>query len=354
MPTPEPRRRLPPLLRALILIPLGLVVGLGISEAFLRVTGLDWVLLGGLLPRVQYPLYETSRPASDPVLAREPIPGARATIEGPDGSVDVGFNSSAFRGANHAETAAPGTVRVMVYGGSNVFGHRVEDHQTWPAALERSLHRAGRSDVEIWNGGVSAYNPWQICHRASVDAPRYRPDLVILALSNFDLPRHMHPDSPDLSVYFPDERFWRDEFSPKNLSLPGSADGRATLWLIQRSALARLVQVGRTHWQRWHPPTPTAPGMEPSSPPDLNDTPARACLEVLSRRQRTMLFGAPSTPSLIHVLYAQGLDVPVFNLDAGTQPPQYRELHPPPEVYDWYGDRFAEWLIQSGLLPDPA
>ena len=369
-PPPRPRPHRPVL--GPVLLAAGLILGLLVGEGFLRITGLDWKLLGELLPRVECPLCELSQPSLDPVLARDPVPGARAAVTGPFGQVDIGFNGQGFRGPEYAVQKPTGATRVMVFGASNVFGPQVEDDDTWPAALERSLHAAGRSDVEVWNGGIAAYNPWQICHRAQLSALRYQPDLVILALSNFDLPRHIHPHSPSLAAYFPDDdRLWREAFPPSALALPGSPAGGAALWLSKRSALARLALVARLHGQRWGisqpqgvaiappepgdapPPAGSAAPQAGGAPPDLADDPARACIQDLAPRYRTMLFGAPATPSMIHHLYASGLDVPVFTLDSAGRPPEYRDLHPAPQVNAWYGQELAAWLLANGTLPAP-
>ena len=72
----------------------------------------------------------------------------------PDLSFRVRINSQGFRGGEFPLTKRPGSVRVLCIGDSYTFGPYVEDDQTFPARLERSLkERAGEdAAIEVING----------------------------------------------------------------------------------------------------------------------------------------------------------------------------------------------------------
>ncbi|CAA7621900.1 SGNH/GDSL hydrolase family protein [Magnetospirillum sp. UT-4] len=47
--------------------------------------------------------------------------------------------------------------KVFVFGGSTTMGSGVPDHETIPAGIERALHGAGHTDVQVFNFGAVAY-----------------------------------------------------------------------------------------------------------------------------------------------------------------------------------------------------
>ncbi len=76
----------------------------------------------------------------------------------PDLAHGVRINSLGFRGPEIPAAKREGTYRILCLGDSYVFGDYVEDDETFPAALERTLRRAhpGRS-IEVVNAGVNGY-----------------------------------------------------------------------------------------------------------------------------------------------------------------------------------------------------
>ena len=48
--------------------------------------------------------------------------------------------------------------------------------------------------------------------------------------------------------------------------------------------------------------------------------------------------------------YLRGLDLPIIDLTADGLPDEYRDIHPPAAVIEWYADRIAEALkAEQGL-----
>ena len=78
---------------------------------------------------------------------------------------------------NPDPTAGP---PILAVGDSFTWGGEVDDHQSWPAHLERLLGR------RVLNGGVNGYGLDQIVLRAERLVPRYWPAVLIVAILGGD------------------------------------------------------------------------------------------------------------------------------------------------------------------------
>jgi len=138
-----------------------LLLNAGIAAAILLAAE-GWCSLGERPPK-----YRLSS-----ALGYELAPGFR----GPHETV----NLDGLRGAEIGPKR-PGSLRILAMGGSTTWGHKVDDDETWPVALERELRASTGRDVEVLNGGVSG---WDL--EAVVLALRQRyldelqPDLVLV------------------------------------------------------------------------------------------------------------------------------------------------------------------------------
>lgn len=89
-------------------------------------------------------------------------------------------NAAGLRGAE-VRSRDPGSPRILAMGGSTTWGHKVDDDETWPAALERSLRSAGLEHVEVLNGGVSGWGLEQIVLALEQRYVReFEPDLILV------------------------------------------------------------------------------------------------------------------------------------------------------------------------------
>ena len=141
--------------------PRRLLLNLGLAAAILLAAE-GWASLGDRPPK--YRLSES--------LGYELAPGFRGKHES--------VNLAGLRGAEIGPKR-PGVLRILAMGGSTTWGHKVDDDETWPVALERELRAATGGEVEVLNGGVSG---WDL--EAVVIALRQRyleelqPDLVLV------------------------------------------------------------------------------------------------------------------------------------------------------------------------------
>jgi hypothetical protein len=75
------------------------------------------------------------------------------------GGNPVRINHLGYRGADWTWEPAPGTLRLLVLGGSAAFCFQVSsDERVWTAVLERELSRRLGSDVEVLNLGLPGYD----------------------------------------------------------------------------------------------------------------------------------------------------------------------------------------------------
>ena len=145
-------------------------LGVSLSIAVLAVeAGLH--LVGRDSPRVWAP---------DPVVGWRPIPGAkRRWIEEGDGLIEI--NSRGFRDRERELEAEPAVERIAVFGDSMTEADQVNLDQTYASRLEAGLRGQGHA-VEVLNFGVTGYSPTQELLLFREQAPKYRPQIVVLAL----------------------------------------------------------------------------------------------------------------------------------------------------------------------------
>lgn len=153
----------------LLLINLAIIAGSSffgilLIEGFMHFSGRDYALL-----------FEPDRK-----LGWHIIPRARKrwTEEG-NGLVEI--NNLGYRDRERQLEKPPDTFRIAVFGDSMTQAVQVNLDQTFTYLLEEKLRRRN-PHVEIMNFGVNGYSPIQELLLFKQEGPRYRPDLVILAL----------------------------------------------------------------------------------------------------------------------------------------------------------------------------
>ena len=104
------------------------------------------------------------------------------------------YNRQRFKGSLIEPSKPPGTLRVFCYGDSNTDG---PPDGGWVAALgDRFAARRDGRRYEVVNAGVAGYSSYQGRLRFARDAPRFRPDLVLVSFGWNDLaPALGAPDS---------------------------------------------------------------------------------------------------------------------------------------------------------------
>lgn len=114
---------------------------------------------------------------------------------------DVTINSLGLRGEEVDVQKPDNGIRVMVIGGSSVFGYLVPDGQDSCCVLEEVMSKDERyrdSKVQVLNAGVPGYNMTQCRLRYESDLSKLNPDVVLMYLGWNDMKFLLQdPDSVD-------------------------------------------------------------------------------------------------------------------------------------------------------------
>ena len=167
------------------------------------------------------PVTKTGAPylPGNPYLLWEMVPGTRTEM-----GATVTVNSLGFRGEEVTVNKPTGIRRVVVLGDSTVYGHGVEDDETFSAQLSERL---GPS-VQVLNLGTPGYSTAQSINLMTMRGWRLQPDAVIVANlwsdNNFDS--------------FVDKTLLSERHDAARTPFPSAAK------LLQSSALYR--------WLDWH------------------------------------------------------------------------------------------------------
>jgi hypothetical protein len=159
-------------------------------------------------------------------------PGVRGRFMG----TTVVHDSDGLRDPERTLAKVPGRLRVMVLGDSFVWGYRVEAEDRFTNVLEKKL-----PDAEIINFGCSGYGQDQEYLLLQREFPRYRPDLVVVAV-------HVASDLENDSYSFqygyhkPYFELKRGRLVLRNVPVPRDSLGtRVNKWMTGRSALWNLL-----------------------------------------------------------------------------------------------------------------
>ena len=99
-------------------------------------------------------------------------------------SARASINSIGLRGEELPAVPAPDEIRILGTGPSTTFGAGDGgplNDQTWAAALERGIAKAGGAGtVRVLNGGVNGYSVVQAARRALLLLPKVKPDLIVV------------------------------------------------------------------------------------------------------------------------------------------------------------------------------
>jgi len=161
----------------LSLVLLGIAIGLGATEASLR-------LMARLHPA------EDLRGLHEPRPDRPWLYGLRPGAEGRvthTGAVRYVINADGFRDRLYPRAKPPGTFRIVVIGDSIAFGYGVELQESFPKLLEARLRARTDTAIEVLNLGVNGYNSYTEAALFADVGIRYQPDLVLVEFCINDL-----------------------------------------------------------------------------------------------------------------------------------------------------------------------
>jgi len=329
-PTPTVGRKV---IFRLLAIALVFCAGLIVAETIIRLFAFDWQLMRKLLYYQEMDA-ELFRPVDDPLVLFEPDPGTRTG----DGRASI--NQLGYRGAEIPLQKPPETTRIVCLGGSNVYGAGLTDDETWPARLEQALNRSGAGSYKVLNGGVPSYVGVQMAHAARIALDRHEPDLIIMALSNFGSPAFLleqeiaplfrsHPEMWSLLFYAD----WRGSFA----EYPKLKRALLSHVCLYRYAYGAAMARQGANW-----------ALNPQFM-EINITAVReAVTEIQEKKVKSCFFLYPGLSRDDVEDYLAGMDAPVVDLPGDGLPTEYRDIHPPAHVMEWYAEQINRFFAEQG------
>ena len=292
------------------------------------------------------------RYSDDPFLHYELKPGARTEGQGPWANrFVISVDEHGARGPAHGAAAGGDTFRILVFGGSTIFGAGVDDAETIPAVLERLLADPAAMGVadrryEVWNFGNSGYVASQAMRLARNSlAALDRVDLMVIVPTNNGRRPFLGGDD----ALERDHRwfFWHDPSAYlENFPPPARMPAGLHRALLRHSELYRYV-------------TATRRLRMPNNPADQRHVRAVNLEEFRALGQEAEEQGTP----VVFAYYPRrgkaappnmGFVVPKaasVDLQRMGQPDVFYEIHPPPEILAEHAANLAAALLEGGYLP---
>lgn len=133
--------------------------------------------------------------AQDPVTGPYHLPNCVTRIKAAESPwVEEKFNDCGYRTPEPCRVKQPNTLRVALMGSSMTEGYLIPYEETFAARAAEALTRACRKRVEFQNMGVVGFTPIYAYRRLD-EALRIHPDVVMLAVTSFDIE---HPIDPEV------------------------------------------------------------------------------------------------------------------------------------------------------------
>ncbi len=314
----------------LLLHGLGLLVATVLADVIVSGFGVDGRLMSHAL-YYQTVEIEVHQPVDDPQMLYGLRPGSRLGGEGPWGIREVSVNKWGARAPDYPQERRDGIGRILVFGGSTLYGAGVGNRDTTPAQLERILNKEQRT--EVWNFGVCAFNTGQAARLAAIKLAQLKPDLIILMITNTGRRAFMGGpvyQQADNRHYFSANPFlYLENFPPTRL-----AEG-THLSLLEWSALYRSYSA----WQRVYtdPDTTYADRADRKLVADLEAAAAAEGVPVLYVLSPSR--GSEIGPTDLGVPADRWLD-----LNEPGREADYSQAHPAPAILREYAERIAAFV----------
>lgn len=312
------------------------LIALVIGEVVVRRTNVDWKY-------TEKTLYfqHADLEAHQPVMDVDYLYGLKTgTYEFAKNTVTV--NDFQNRDTQRTITKPDDVYRIIVVGGSNVYGAALNDSETWPAQLEKALNEYGQRRFEVWNLGVSAYVGRQMIAVAKAAVARYDPDLVIIALSNAGMRAFLA--GSDLKSYFDKwPQLWFEMvIAPHFDLLPDFINHfllkNLRVYRYSLIALTGMMQMRSLHLDHHE---------------QQNIEAVREFVKTTQGKVDVGIYICPAFDGAEFTDYYDGLDVKVFKPKGAHLPMDYRTLHPPAPIMIWYAEILTAWLKSDfDLWPD--
>ena len=111
------------------------------------------------------------------------------------------INSRGYRGPEFAVPKPANLIRIIIYGGSQVFDVNAAGDNDWPRRVEKILRGRG-VNVEVINAGVPGHASWDSVGKLFAEGHTFAPDIVVLCNAWNDL-KSFRSEQPLLRQFKP-------------------------------------------------------------------------------------------------------------------------------------------------------
>jgi lysophospholipase L1-like esterase len=199
---------------------IGLLVGAGLMEGALRAYAAANTTFGAAFRE-----YDPMAVQIEPIGTLGYRQRAHATFHYANGTTATS-NSLGYRGPEVATEPAPGTIRIILLGGSTTHGFGVNDDQTIDAYMrEIYAQKHPGKHAEVVNLALDGYDTYQMLQRLEIDGLPRHPTVVVLNEGINDVRNAQFPRLQD-------------------------ADPRTLLWESDLQRLREEAKVGPSLWTR--------------------------------------------------------------------------------------------------------
>lgn len=146
--------------------------------------------------RIAFPAHEdyTTCVTEDKSGTFHSVPNCSVTTKIAEGPwVTYKYNECGYRTNDSCGSRQPGTLRIAFIGASITQGYHVPLEQTFPEETAKAIASATGRKVQDENLGFEALSPLQVYRRVS-EVIALHPDLVVYAVSPFDLEEKLDPE----------------------------------------------------------------------------------------------------------------------------------------------------------------
>jgi len=168
-------------------------------------------------------------------------------------SIRYHINSQGYRGREFTVEKPDSVTRIIVYGGSQVFGTAANEPNDWPHLMEAYLKSKGYNTVEVINAGVPGHASFDSVGRLFSEGHRYSPDIVILDNAWNDI-KYFKEKKPLFRVFKPAKpwldprlyyRFPGDRYLSEHLQVYGRIRNNLMNWYVGGGLEARQAASGQ-------------------------------------------------------------------------------------------------------------
>jgi len=349
-------------IKKFLLLFITVVMTIILFEIFLLFTNIDTKLLGHAL-YYQVADLKVHRVSNDSNRLYELIPSSSAIFEGVNPKETkysnriVSINSLGFRDRERNKTKSDGIFRIIILGGSNTYGATVSNKDTYPTIMQKLLDRQFPDKFEVWNAGISAYVMSQKVAYADYIIREFNPDLIIFQVHN-----------EERRAFLYGEGFTRLFKKNKELyleNIPLLFSNNPTLlkihyYLVLHSRVYRLIiteinNIIIKNINNWH----ENGKLEDSYAKIINKYDAYG--DTISKKDFDNFLNNNNNIKVIILdpngqiycnpdEYKEHKNIEYFSLCSQNKSEEYKEIHPPSYVYEWYAEELVKMFINRKYI----